>query len=121
MTHLTLHLVDEVQQYGPLSARTCYSQERFIKILKGYVQSWHTPEASIALGYLADETLGYLTEYTTLYSTVTTRIWDADKEKGLYSEVLEGAARLVHLSEVAINIAHDYVLCNTESMVPWVR
>jgi hypothetical protein len=31
MTHLILHLVDEVQQFGPLGARTCYSQERFIR------------------------------------------------------------------------------------------
>jgi hypothetical protein len=118
MTHLTLHLVDEVQQYGPLSARTCYPQEQFIKLLKGYVQNRHTPEASMALGSVADETLGYLTEYTTLYSTVTTRVWDAEEEKGSYSEVLEGAARQVHLPGVAIKIAHDYVLCNTESMVP---
>jgi hypothetical protein len=121
MTHLILHLVDEVQQFGQLGARTCYSQERFIKILKGHVRNCFTPEASMALGHIADETLGFLTEYIALYGTVTTRVWDADKEKGSYTEVFEGAARKVRLSATAMKTAHDYVLRNTESMVPWIR
>lgn len=121
MTHLTVHLVDEVQLYGPLGARTCYSQERFINVLKGHVRNCCTPKASISLGYIAEETLGYLTEYMSLYGPVTTRIWDADEEMGSYSEVLEGASRRVKWSAEEINMAHDYVLRNTESLLLWVR
>jgi hypothetical protein len=121
MTHLTLHLVDEVQQYGPIGARTCYFPEQFIKILKSYVQNWSAPKASMAFEYIADETLGYLTEYAILYSTVITRVWDADKEKGSCNKVLQGAARRVNLPEAVMKIAHDDVLFNTKSMVPWVR
>ena len=50
-----------------------------------------TPEASISLGYIAEETLGYLTKYTLPYSPITIRIWDADEEIGLNGEILEGA------------------------------
>jgi hypothetical protein len=118
MTHLTLHLVDEVQWYGPLEARMCYSPEKFINVLKCHVQNCFTPEASILMGYIADETLVYLTKYSSMYGTITTNIWDANEEKGLYSEVLEGASRKLKLSAKEINMGHDYVLRNTESLLP---
>jgi hypothetical protein len=80
-----------------------------------------TFEASISLEYIAKETLGYLTKYMSLYGPVTTRMWDADEEMGLYSEVLEGASRRLKCSAAKINMAHDYVLRNTESLLPLVR
>jgi hypothetical protein len=62
--------------------------------------------------------LVYLKKYSSMYGTITTNIWDANEEKGLYSEVLEGASRKLKLSAKEINMGHDYVLRNTESLLP---
>jgi hypothetical protein len=49
------------------------------------------------------------------------RIWDSDEEENVYGEVLEGASTRIELTITQQNMAHNYVLNNTNIMAPWVR
>ena len=41
MIHLMVHLVREIRLCGPILARWMYGIERYMKVLKGYVQNRH--------------------------------------------------------------------------------
>jgi len=56
------------------------------------------PEASMATGYLMDETLGLITEYMDQFQPSNRRIWDLDEEEGVCGEVLEGASIRIELT-----------------------
>jgi hypothetical protein len=58
MTHLLLHVVDELDVCGPIHNKWMYLVERMMKVLKGYVHSMARPEGSMAEGYMLEETLG---------------------------------------------------------------
>lgn len=119
MTHLVIHAVEDLGQYGPVSTRWMYPLERYMKLLKGHVRTYYRPEASMALGYIKDETLGFLTEYMAGIEGATTRVWEIEEDDGVTGEVLEGGSTVLWLTREARDLAHLYVLQNTELMQPW--
>ncbi len=70
MTHLVLHVVEELAICGPVHRRWMYPVERTLGTLKKYVRNRARPEASMALGYVLDETLGFVTEYMQTFTQV---------------------------------------------------
>ncbi len=70
MTHLTLHVVEELDVCGPVHARWTYPIEQALKMFKTYVRNRALPEACMAEGYLYDETIGFVTEYMQDFSHV---------------------------------------------------
>jgi hypothetical protein len=50
MTHLLLHVVDELDVYGLIHNRWMYPMECMMKVLKGYVQSMAKPKRSMVKG-----------------------------------------------------------------------
>jgi hypothetical protein len=121
MSHLTLHIVEELDICGPVHTRWMYPIERAMKVFKGYVRNRSRPEASMAEGYILDETIGFVTEYLQDFRHVRHRIWDADEEEGVYGEVVEGAATKLTLDPVTRDVAHQYVITNVACLAPWVR
>ncbi len=63
MTHLVIHLVEELDLCGPIHRRWMYLMEKYMKALKGYVQNMAQPKRSMAIGYAIEEALGFCTEY----------------------------------------------------------
>lgn len=121
MIHLIIHAIEEVGHYGPVGTRWMYPLERYMKLLKGHVRTYYRPEASMALGYIKDETLGYVTEYMAGYEVVKTRVWQSEEDEGVIGEVLQGAGKSLRLTERVRNLAHQYVLENTVVMQPWLE
>lgn len=78
-------------------------------------------EASMAMGYLMDETLGLIIEYMQQVQSIRNRLWNSNEEEGVIGEVLEGTAIWWELPIAMRDIAHNYVLNNTNAMAPWVR
>jgi hypothetical protein len=76
MTHLLVHLVEEIFLCGPVQCRWMYPMERFMKTLKDYVRTKARLEGSMAEGYAMDDTLGFCTEYMTRFTGTTRRVWD---------------------------------------------
>ena len=54
MSHLVLHLVEELELCGPVHTRWMYSVERMNKVLKGYVNNMARPEACMAKSYVLE-------------------------------------------------------------------
>lgn len=80
MVHLVIHLVEEVRLGGPVVFRWMYPIERDLLTLKNYVHNRAHPEASIAEGYLAQESLTFCSRYLSRVETMFTRPTRNDDE-----------------------------------------
>ncbi len=121
MSHLTLHIVEELDICGPIHTRWMYPIEQAMKVFKGYVCNRSRREASMAEGYILDKTIGFVTKYLQDFCHVRRNIWDVDEEEGVYGEVMEGAATKLTLDPVARDVAHQYVITNVACLAPWVQ
>jgi hypothetical protein len=121
MSHLTLHIVEELNICGPIHTRWMYPIEQAMKVFKGYVCNRSRQEASMAEGYILDKTIGFVTEYLQDFRHVRRKIWDVDEEEGVYGEVMEGAATKLTLDHVARDVARQYVITNVACLAPWVQ
>ncbi|KAL3698153.1 hypothetical protein R1sor_012229 [Riccia sorocarpa] len=121
MTHLTVHLVEELEICGPVTTRWMYPVERYLGVLKRYVRSKARPEGCMAEGYITEEALGFITEYMEEFVPIKTRVWDAEEEEGVSGEVLQERGKVRHLAEWEWNLAHKYVLQNSRCMQFLVR
>ena len=110
MTHLVVHLVDELEVCGPVHARWCYSMERYLGVLTRYVRDRSKPEAGMASGYMIDESLGFCTEYFSLYEHTKSRVWDPEEELRDSGECLFGKPRPKNLSDFELDSIHEYVI-----------
>jgi len=120
MTHLPVHLVQQLFICGPVHCRWMYPIERYMKTLKDHVRTFAHPEGSIAEGYRMEEALGFCTEYMKQYRGTTHRVWDAEEDVTMNDEVLRSnEQRKRKLSDDVRNYAHAFVLDNAESLQPW--
>lgn len=93
MSHLPLHLVEELAILGPVHVRWMYPVERNM----------------IARGYLLDETMGFVTGYFHGFDKMRQRVWDADLEDCNEYEVLEGGFDTINLPQPLYVKAYEYI------------
>jgi hypothetical protein len=74
MTHLLLHVIDELVVYGPIHNRWMYPMEQMMKVLKDYVPSMARLEGSIVEGYRLEEKLRFVIEYLHEFEHVSIRV-----------------------------------------------
>jgi hypothetical protein len=67
-----------------------------------------------------EETLGFVIEYMHECQHVSIRVWDAKEEERVYWKIFEGAPTKMVLNPILQDLAHKYVLTNTEIMSPWI-
>lgn len=113
MTHLPLHLPNELLWFGPVHARWCYGIERYLGSLTNYIRDQSKPEACMASGYVVDEALGFCTEYFSLYRHTQRRIWDLEQELRDTSEVVIGKPKRIVLSGAEMTQIHEYVITHS--------
>ena len=113
MPHLMLHLVDEIEIYGPVHYRWCYSIERYLGTLVRYVRDKSRPEAAMASSYAVDEALGFCTEYFSLYQHTKRRVWDPEEEMRDSGELLLGTGKFKRLSQDEKEQIREYVVRNS--------
>jgi len=70
MTHLVLDVVEKMVICGPVHSRWMYLIEQTMGTFKKYVCNCARPKASMALGYMLDETLGFITKYMQTFTHV---------------------------------------------------
>ena len=114
MTHLTVHLVEELQQCGPVHTRWCYPLERYMGILASYVRNMARPEASMASGYTDDEALAFATEYFEDYPHSRRRVWDSEEELRDSGELVMGKVTGVTLRREDLEDIHEYIIRQSE-------
>ena len=120
MSHLPVHLVEQLFRCGPVHCRWMYLIEQYMKTLKDYVRTFAHPEGSIAEGYRMEETLGFCTEYMHTYGGTVQCIWNAAEEPIMNDEILIGnSKRMQKMSNEFQAHAHAFVLDNAASLDPW--
>jgi hypothetical protein len=61
--HLMIHLVDQIHILGPLYLHSMFLYERYLAVLKSYVQNCAHPEGSLMEGYTTEEVVDYCADY----------------------------------------------------------
>jgi hypothetical protein len=61
--HLMIHLVDQILTLGPLYLHSMFPYERYLAVLKSYVQNRVHLEGSIMEGYTTEEVVEYCIDY----------------------------------------------------------
>ncbi|CAL9024619.1 unnamed protein product [Prunus brigantina] len=115
MVHLVVHLVREVRLCGPVYFRWMYPFERYMEVLKGYVQNCTRPKGCIVERYIAEEAVEFCTEHLSDVSTIGV----PSSQKMGVSKPLSGCTVSV-VDRDLLNQAHLYVLENTEEVLPYI-
>ncbi|XP_075473291.1 uncharacterized protein LOC142504292 [Primulina tabacum] len=108
MIHLTVNLVREIKLCGPVWFRHKYPFERFMKILKGYVQNRNRPERCIAERYIDEEAVEFCSDYM---SNVDTIGISSMYRRVQLTKPLSGSV-MHYTSDDELNQAHRYLLKN---------
>jgi hypothetical protein len=119
MTHLPIHLVEQLGICGPMHTRWMYPMERYLKTLKRYVRQCAQPEGSMSHGYIMKEALGFCTEYMQGCNLTQRRVWDDKEDPTMNDEVVEGKGRQRTLTAKLRRWIHEFVLNNAESLAPY--
>jgi hypothetical protein len=119
MSHLMIHLVEELYICGPIHCRWMYPIERYMKTLKDFVRMYAKLEASMAEGYIITETLGYSIEYMQRFSGTRQRVWDEKEEPRMYDEIVQGGGWNRPMRDRFQNWIHDFVLDNSADFQAW--
>jgi hypothetical protein len=87
-----------------------YPIERYLKILKGYVQNKVRLEGNMAKGYALEKVLGFCTEHIQDFTTTRLRVWDDKQEHAMIDEVLEGGGWPQFMITDLPDMAYSFVL-----------
>jgi hypothetical protein len=63
MTHLLVHLVEEISILAPVFLHNMFPFERFMGVLNIYVHNHARPERSISKGYLTEEIIEFCIDF----------------------------------------------------------
>ena len=63
MTHVIVHLVDEIVILGPVFLHNMFPFERFMGVLKKYVRNRGRPEGSISMGHQTEDVIGFCVDF----------------------------------------------------------
>jgi len=63
MVHLMVHIVDEMQDLGPVFLHQMCALERFNGVVKRFVRNRSQPDGSIVQGYLTEECIEFCTDF----------------------------------------------------------
>jgi hypothetical protein len=63
MTHLVVHLVEEIATLGPIFLQNMFPFERFMGVLKKYVHNRARLEGSISKGYGTEEVIEFYVDF----------------------------------------------------------
>ena len=78
--------------------------------LKNHVKYRAMPKASIAHGYLMEETMEFVTSYLKNYRVMTRQVWDANSKDFDNYKILQGAGKEYRLTLAERMEGHKYVV-----------
>jgi hypothetical protein len=119
MTHLVIHLVEELDIYGPIHTRWMYPMERYMKALKGFVRNMAHSKGNMAMGYSIEEALGFCIKCIQKVKSTRRKVWDDKEKPTMHNEVLERNGCPHKLSADLRAWAHTFVIHNAIATKPW--
>ena len=121
MTHLLVHLMEELFICGPVQSRWMYPMERYMKTLKDYERSYARPEGCMAEAYSMEGTLGFCSEYMERYGATSRRVWDANEDQAMHDEMVEGKGIRRVMSRTLRDWIHNFVVTNAATLQHYRR
>jgi hypothetical protein len=119
MTHLLVHLVEEVSILGPVFLHNMFSFERFMGVLKKYVHNRTRPEGSISKGYLTEEVIEFCVDFVPDLSSIG--LPQSRHERRLSGKGMLGMKSAHCMDEHSLSEAHYTVLRNSILVEPYIN
>ena len=119
MTHLLLHLVEEISILGPVFLHNMFPFERFMGVLKKYVHNRARPEGSISKGYGTEEVIGFCVDF--LPDLKPIGVPESRYEGRLSGKGTLGKKAKIFRDGDSLNQAHYIVLQNSTFVAPYIE
>ena len=119
MTHLLVHLVEEIRILGPVFLHNMFPFERFMGVLKKYVHNRARPEGSISKGYGIEEVIEFCVDF--LPDLKPIGVPESRYEGRLTGKGTLGRKATVCRDGHSFNQAHYTVLNNSIVVAPYIE
>jgi hypothetical protein len=119
MTHLLVHLVDEISILGPVFLHNMFPFERFMGVLKKYVRNRARPEGSISKGYGTEEVIGFCVDF--LPDLKPIGVPESRYEGRLSGKGTLGKKAMIFRDGHSLNQAHYTVLQSSTFVAPYIK
>ena len=119
MTHLLVHLVEEIRILGPVFLHNMFPFERFMGVLKKYVHNRARPEGSISKGYGTEEVIEFCVDF--LPDLKPIGVPESRYEGRLTGKGTLGRKATVCMDKLSFNQAHYTVLNNSSLVAPYIE
>jgi hypothetical protein len=119
MTHLLVHLVQEIRILGPIFLHNMFPFEWFMGVLKKYVHNRARPEGSISKGYGTEEVIEFCVDF--LPDLKPIGVPESRYEGRLTGKGTLGRKATVCRDKISFNQAHYTVLYNSSLVAPYIE
>ena len=118
MTHLIVHLVEEIHILGPVFLHNMFPFERFMGVLKKYVHNRARPEGSISKGYGTEEVIEFCVDFIPDLKPIG--VPESRYEGRLRGKGTLGKRAKINMDGHSFTKAHYTVLHNSSLVAPYV-
>jgi len=119
MTHLLVHLVEEIAILGPVFLHNMFPFERFMGVLKKYVRNRARPEGSIAKGYGTEEVIEFCVDFVPDLKPIG--VPQSRHEGRLSGKGTLGKKAMISMDGHSFTQAHYTVLQNSTLVAPYIE
>ncbi|KAK1558021.1 hypothetical protein QYE76_037318 [Lolium multiflorum] len=117
MTHLLVHLVEEISILGHVFLHNMFPFERFMGVLKKYVRNRARPEGSIAKGYGNEEVIEFCVDFVPDLKPIG--LPRSRHEGRLSGKGTIGRKSTICMDDHSMTEAHHTVLTNSSLVAPY--
>jgi hypothetical protein len=118
MTHLLVHLVEEISILGPVFLHNMYPFERFMGVLKKYVHNRARPEGSISKGYGTEEVIEFCVDFIPDLKPIG--VPESRHEGRLSGKGTLGKKAIISMDRHSFTQAHYTVLQSSTLVAPYI-
>ena len=119
MTHLIVHLVEEIYILGPIFLHNMFPFERFMGVLKKYVHNRARPEGSISNGFGTEEVIGFCVDFILDFKPIG--VPESRHEGRLSRKGTLGRKTIICMDAHSLSEAHYTVLHNSTLVAPYIQ
>jgi hypothetical protein len=118
MTHLLVHLVEEIAILCPVFLHNMFPFERFMGVLKKYVHNRARPEGSISKGYGTEEVIEFCVNFIPDLKSIG--VPESRDEGRLSGKGTLGKKSMYCMDGISFTQAHYIVLQSSTLVAPYI-
>src|SRR3990170_8209082 len=119
MTHVLVHLVEEIAILGPVFLHNMFPFERFMGVLKKYVHNCARPEGSISKGHENEEVIEFCVDFIPDLKPIG--VPESRHEGRLRGKGTLGLKAIICMDGHSLTQAHYTVLQNSSSVASYIE